>query len=273
MIWQARLSRLGHLALLAGSVGLAACSSENGTGSLMGTLDVPACDFNHVNDTFIPRSLAEVAPDLLTAKTNWNYFVGQPFDAPGPKFPADHPQNQIILRMQNRSGGWDAANTLFFWVLDSYEVGRCLRGLTPSNGIPDWDQAACDRSTGEGRMLIGTQGELVTSHFALQDSCPSAGLVGQALGTCDQGGCPDLAVCPGRGSWISFSLFGALPDEKTALLSPDFKVNLGDHIAASAFHVELCDQNTVQAVETNLIPVPVPAIRGTLDGSFSFKLE
>jgi hypothetical protein len=258
-----------------------ACSAENGTGVLSGTLDVPACKFDHVNDMYIPLTFADVAqknvqgPRYLTDKTNWNFFVGQPLDAPGPKFPKNHPQNQIDLRMQNRSGGWDAADALFFWVLDSYEVGRCTRGRMNSDGTPDWDQAACDRSTGEGRMLIGTQGELVTSHFVLRDTCPSAGFVAEALGACDKGNtCPEPTICPGRGSWISFSSFGrARTGDTKEALSPDFKINIGDTIAASAFHVELCDESTIEAAETNAVPVPPPGMRATLDGSFSFTLE
>lgn len=262
---------IARIAVLVGSLGLWACSAENGSGTLTGTLVVPACKFEHTNDMWIPKSLSEVDKDFLTKETHWNFFVGQPLDAPGPKFPADHPQNQIKIRMQNRSGGWEAANALFFWVLDSYEVARCMRGLTASDGTPDWDQAACDRSTGQGRMLIGTQGELVTSHFVSQESCDGAGLVAEALGACDKAGstCPQVTVCPGRGSWISFDLRG----DPTAKLSPDFKFNLGDTIAAPAFHVELCDETTIKAVETNTVPIPPPAIRGTLEGSFSFVLE
>jgi hypothetical protein len=124
-------------------------------------------------------------------------------------------------------------------------------------------------------MLIGTQGELVTSHFVLRDTCPSAGFTAEALGACDKGTtCPDATICPGRGSWISFSSFGGLPDASDPrTLSPDFKINIGDTIAASAFHIELCDESTIEAAETNTVPVPPPAIRGTLDGSFSFDLE
>ena len=269
-------SRLGLVLVLAVSLGFWACSAENGTGFLQGNLDVPACDFKHVGDTWVPRKLTEVDPkEDLSTKKNWNYFVAQPRDASGPKFPADHPQNELIIRMQNRSGGWEAANALMFWVVDSYEVGRCLRQRTLADGTPDWDPRACDRATDEGRMLVGTEGELVTSHLVLQDSCPSAGLIGEAIGACDGGTCPEMTICPGRGSWISFSAFGSLfrGASTDAPLSADFKVNIGERIAASAFHVELCDQNSVEAVQTNVVPVPVPAIRGTLDGAFSFDLE
>jgi hypothetical protein len=268
------------IVLVAGSAGLAACSAENGTGSLQGTLEVPACEYRHEGNAWIPKTLSEVATEMgdgnfLSQETIWKFFVAQPIDAPGPIFPADHPQNQIVLRMQNRSGGWDAANAVFFWVLDSYEVGRCARGRMAPDGTPDWDQSVCDRSTGERRMLIGTQGELVTSHFVLRDTCPNAGFIAEALGACDKGNtCPEATVCPGRGSWISFSSFGSAQSTDTnQALSPDFKINIDDTITASAFHVELCDESTIEAVEENTVPVPPPAIRGSLDGSFSFKLE
>jgi hypothetical protein len=56
-------------------------------------------------------------------------------------------------------------------------------------------------------------------------------------------------------------------------LSRNFKVNNGERIEASAFHVELCDSGTVDTVRDRFVPVPVPVITATLDGSFSFDLQ
>jgi hypothetical protein len=127
-------------------------------------------------------------------------------------------------------------------------------------------------------MLIGTEGdgkegELVTSHFNPQDSCPSGKLSAAALGTCAGGSCPDVTLCPGHGSWIEFSQFGSCRSDLCVPLDRDFRVNKDDPIVATAFHVELCDQNTVDATIQRIVPVPRPQVTGFLDGSFSFNLQ
>ena len=181
--------------------------------------------------------------------------------------------------MQSISGGWEFADAIFFWVYDSWEVARCISGRMNDDGTPDWNTDACDRSaqalgpSGEGRMRIGTEGELVSSHFVLQSSCQGASLSASGLGSCAGGTCPDVTICPGRGSWISFSRFGATQEDLTMPLGRDFKVNKDDPIEASAFHVELCDSDTVQAIQDGTLPVPTPAITGTLEGHFSFVMQ
>ena len=124
-------------------------------------------------------------------------------------------------------------------------------------------------------MWIGTEGELVTSHLVLQSLCPGASLSATGLGSCAGGSCPTLTACPGRGSWIVFSRFGSPPDDPNEEIREidDFKVQKGDHVDASAFHVELCDSNTVGAIQDHTLPVPKPAIIGTLDGHFSFVMQ
>jgi hypothetical protein len=56
-------------------------------------------------------------------------------------------------------------------------------------------------------------------------------------------------------------------------LDRSFKVGNGEPIEAWKFHVELCDDATVQDQLKSDLPVTPPAIRGTLDGDFSFKLQ
>jgi hypothetical protein len=82
-----------------------------------------------------------------------------------------------------------------------------------------------------------------------------------------------VTVCPGQGSWIAFSHLGAPPSDVTIPLATNFKVGNGEPIEASAFHIELCDDATVQDALNRVVPVTKPAITGTLDGSFSFKLQ
>jgi hypothetical protein len=267
----------------------ASCNSENGRGIIRGQLGVPACTIDKAGhpvplyneaDAVMAHDKNPDCRDPVTGEVmpfcgEWNHFLGEPFDSTSVRYPA----NQLNIRMQSISGGWEFADVLFFWVYDSWEVARCVRGLMNANGTPDWNTDACDRSSGHGRMLIGTegdgtQGELVTSHFALQASCLGAQLSAAALGTCAGGSCPDVSLCPGRGSWIEFSCFGACaPDLASANLDRSFRVNKDDPIAATAFHVELCDQNTVDATVQRIVPVPRPQVTGFLDGSFSFNLQ
>jgi hypothetical protein len=253
--------------LLVAAAGAAACNSENGTGVLMGTLNIPACSFSN--------GKAQPLGNGSNYNAEWHYFLAEPFDSTTPRFPA----NQINIRMQNISGGWEFADTLFFWVEDSYAVARCMRGRMNADGTPDWDPNTCDRSpsslgpSGEGRSLVGTERELVTSHLVLQYTCPDADLTSDALGDCAGGTCPDVSICPGRGSWIAMSHFGAPPANLAEALPTDFKVGNGEPIEASAFHVELCDASTVEDQQAGIVPVTPPDIVGTLDGSFSFKLQ
>jgi len=241
-----------------------ACNSENGIGMFSGVLNVPMCTF--------PGGKPQPLPNESNYTQEWRYFLAEPFDSTTPRFPA----NQLNIRMQNISGGWEFADTLFFWVKDSYEVARCMKGGLTSTGQPNWDVTTCDRSpaslgpSGEGRSLIGTERELVNSHFVLQYSCPDANLSSDALGDCQGGTCPDVTLCPGRGSWISFARFGA---PSAVSISQGFRVNNGDPIDVSAFHVELCDATTVEDQQGRVSPVTPPAITGTLDGSFSFNLQ
>jgi hypothetical protein len=247
-------------------LGPTACDSENGTGFLMGTMVIPACTYSNGK----PQPFS--ADGTLNAE--WRYFLAEPYDSITPLFPA----NQISIRMQNISGGWEFSDTLFFWVKDSYEAARCMRGRVNDDGSPDWNPAICDRSPtalgafGEGRSLVGTEGELVTGHFVPQYSCPDAALSSDALGNCLGGTCPDQILCPGRGSWVAFSRFGAPPVDLTQKLGTDFKVGNGEPIDGT-FHVELCDDTTVVDKQKGRFPVTPPAIAGTLNGSFSFHLQ
>ena len=256
----AGVAALGALALAAG------CNSENGTGKLMGTVDVPACTF--------PDGQVKPFPNGGKIDDEWHHFLAEPFDSISTRYPA----NQINIRMQNLSGGWEFADTMAFWVEDTYEIARCMRGRVNADGTPDWNPDFCDRSptslglNGEGRALIGTEREMVTAQYLPQYTCPDALLSSDALGDCQGGTCPPTTVCPGRSSWIAFRQLGAPPPVDDPL-PHDFKVGNGEPIEASAFHVELCDLATVQDALGHIVPVTAPSIRGTLDGWFSFKLQ
>ncbi|MES1204550.1 MAG: hypothetical protein ABUS79_01310 [Pseudomonadota bacterium] len=238
-----------------------ACNADNGRGSLQGTVAVAACRLN--DDRVLPFN-----DSALVKGQQWNFFVGEPFNSTTPRFPA----NQINIRMQSQPARLELSDALTFWVLDSYEVARCVRGgVKPEDGTPDWDPAVCDRSpvAGEGRVLVGTEHEVIRSHFVLFDSCPLGLPSATALGSCAGGTCP-MALCPGRASWITFSKFGVIP---TGSPNTSFRVNDDESVAASAFHVEFCDQATIDAKLKGVVPLPTPNIIGVLDGSFEFVMK
>lgn len=257
----------GGCCWLAGLLVSASCAVENGDGTLQGTVNVPACTF--------PGGQARPLSTTGTFDEHWRFFRGEPFDSTTPRYPA----NQINIRMQRTSARWEFADAITFWVLDSYEAARCMRHRVNADGTNDWNPAYCDGAMaslgpmGEGRMLVGTEGEKVRSHLFLPDSCPDAPVSADALGSCAGGSCPPVTVCPGRNSWIAFSQFGSPPADLTQPVFPGFKVNNGESIRASAFHVELCDEATVDAQQALMVPLPGPAITGILDGAFSFVLN
>jgi hypothetical protein len=241
------------------------CAVGQGTGTVKGTLDVNQCTFDSsANPT--PLTVADF--DLHA-----DFFAGQPIDADPilePRFPA----NQMIIRVQHSGKRLESANALVFLIQDSAAVARCM------HGAPGWDPALCDRSAAAlgpgdlGRVFIGMTSETVRSFFVLNEACPKGLVSADALGTaCEDNSCPDVALCPGRGSWITFADYGNVPADPAAAISFGFKVNDGERMRAQAFHVEMCDAATVLAKLDHVLPVPKPNVVGTLDGSFDFNLE
>lgn len=255
---------------IAALLAMAACSDLGvGTGTVTGVVNVPACSFDQNHD-WAPIPLPKGNPFNFKP----TYFVGEPIDADpinAPRFPA----NQMVIRIQPQAQRLEDADVLIVWVFDSAAVARCIRGASPG-GVPEWDPLFCDRSGAAamepGRMLVGMTTEKVRSFLNFQDTCPQGIVSSDALGACTDGSCPDVSLCPGRGSWITFARFGNYPLDGTVAISPRFKVNDGETIEVSDFHLELCDQATVQAKLANKLPIPNPNIVATLNGNFRFDL-
>lgn len=256
---------IATLALLCCAATTVACAVGEGTGRVTGTIEAPQCTFDP------PEGISSQKPFNLEA----DFFAAVPIDADsilGPAFPA----NQMIIRVQHSGARLENANALMFWIFDSAKVARCLRGESPG-GVQEWDDSYCDRSDAARppRLLIGMTREMVSAFFVLNARCPSAFLSANALGVCTapDSNCPDVAICPGRGSWITFEQFGDIESDKNKAIDAGYKVNDGKRIAAPAFHVELCDVATVNDAINRLIPLTKPRIVGTLEGFFDFKLE
>jgi hypothetical protein len=181
----------------------------------------------------------------------------------------------MIVRVQPQPQRKEDADVLILWVLDSAAVARCIRGAMPG-GVPEWDPLVCDRSmaapTEPGRMLVGMTSEKVRSFLAFNHTCPQGFVSANALGACTDGSCPTVDLCPGRGSWVTFSEFGRPPSDMTTAISPRFKVNDNETIEVSDFHLELCDVATVLTSLNHVLPVPQPNIVATLNGNFRFDL-
>lgn len=258
------------LSLVLSPLTIMACTDLGvGSGSVMGRIDVPACSFDQNND-------GKPVPYQHEEPYNFKptFFAGSPIDADplnGPRFPA----NQMVIRVQPHALRKEDADVLIVWVFDSAAVARCVRGAMPEGG-PEWDPMVCDRTMAQdrqpGRMLVGMTSEQVGAFLALNHSCPQGFVSANALGACTDDSCPDVALCPGRNSWITFSEFGRIPADRTKAISPRFKVNDGDTIEASDFHLELCDGATVRAKLDNMLPIPKPNIVATLNGNFRFEL-
>ncbi|MEP6652688.1 MAG: hypothetical protein ABJA82_04990 [Myxococcales bacterium] len=266
-------SYIAALASLYCAATTVACAVGAGTGRVTGTIDAPQCTFDP------PTGISGKKPFNLEA----DFFAAVPIDADailGPAFPA----NQMIIRVQHSGARMENANALMFWIFDSAKVARCLRGAYPG-GVQEWDDSYCDRSdaTRPPRLLIGMTREMVSAFFVLNASCPTAFLSANALGACTaaDSNCPDVTICPGRGSWITFTGFGDIELDKSKPIDAAFRVNDGERIAArmdatsteAAFHVELCDVATVNDAINRLVPLTKPRILGTLEGFFDFQLE
>jgi len=249
------------------------CGIGHGSGKVSGSLHVDMCKWK--DDKLVDF---DPQPDYRWDAT---FIVGEPIDSPDPAF---YP-NTLLIRVQHSSKRLELADVLAFYLIDLYEVGRCLRGRTdPATGQPDWNQAVCDRTGPEPRVLIGTEAEVIRSYLLLNETCTGAMLPNQltvpinaqALGLCDLATCPTVTLCPGRGSWITFSRLGSLSNDLSAPLDRNFKVNFDEQIVASDFHVELCDARTVvttRLTDVLMMPVPTPLILGSLSGMFEFDLE
>jgi hypothetical protein len=263
-----------------------ACTIGEGKGEVTGTLFVSQCDEDDKTGQIVdldcgPHNAGDTTKCQLF-NLGTTFFVGEPIDAP-----SKLSSNLLLIRAQNGGARLEFADAMVFYLVDLYEVGRCMSGrMDPATGQPDWNPALCDRpadGSGTGRMLIGTESEVVRAHLLLNHSCdlervcptcPTVPPVGDALGQCTDGTCPAVTLCPGRGSWITFGQLGGLVENaRVPVNRSDFKVNYGERVFGSEFQVELCDARTVDAVQERTFPVPAPRMVGSLNGFLDFTLE
>jgi len=193
---------------------------------------------------------------------------------------SDESHNHSLAALGKQVENTDA---LFFDVVNSYEVARCVRGREIAvPGQPnqhDYDDRYCFRAsaTGPARVRISEVMGIVHSTLSPRATCTRP--VAATPTTCFR----SMVLCrpwitePGnRGSNLRNSALRrqneqADPTARTAI-SPDFKIELNQRLYASAFSLTLQDQK-VETAEVALQPAAQPRHRGSLTGYFDFDLK
>ncbi|HVV16066.1 MAG TPA: hypothetical protein VHH90_02590 [Polyangia bacterium] len=208
--------------------------------------------------------------------------------------------NEMHIRMQNNALAIQYADTLYFDVLNSYEVARCVRGSTmgglqynvteplPDGGSTLWcdwsgtaftDGGAFDAGAvtpgapDAGASLDGGMSVMATSPRIHVTPYTDVRSSFAALSTCGLTSVTGVAV----DGWISFQDFGGAgqsdrPPDLRAPVDSDFVIQFGDRMRAQ-FQIVLADQVVIAAKEENQPPPRASEIGGSLEGSFDFNLE
>jgi hypothetical protein len=279
--------RLGLVALV---LTLSGCSVGQGTGAASGKLFVLACsssgdycDGSGVCGTALAPADYDLKPD---------FFAGEPIDQLNqfPIIPTGSPlsgsqprMNRITIRLQRSGKQIENTDALFFDVVDSYEVARCVRGreilLADSSTQHDYDDRYCFRAspTGPARIRISVERGVVHSTLSPRMTCTRP-VAASADDVFPVGGVVQTVAGGAWESWIEFADFGSAaqneqldPTARTPV-SPTFRIQLEDRLYATAFSLTLQDEKVVTA-QVDLLPPPNPDIGGSLTGWFDFHLQ
>lgn len=253
----------GCIILLAASL-LAACSVGDGSGTAGGPIFIEDCNSEqcsgarHLGTRDAPKSF----------QLNPRFFAGEPIEdlRDGAR------QNRLILRMQHRGGRVEETNTLYFDIVNLYEVARCIRGriAVAADGTqrPDYDPAICQPP----RIRIGNR-DVIRARLVPAEAC-CRDMVAVGVSCLKTGACDDSTTWE---SWIEFVAFGsAVSSEadptKRSPIGRGFKVDFGERIRAEAFRLTIEDARVLgreDAPPTNL----QGQIGGELTGWFDFDME
>ena len=267
---------------------LSGCSVGQGTGAASGTLFVLDCSSSgdYCDSTGVcgtPSAPAEYNLDPT-------FFAGEPIDqltqfpTNGSPLSGSEPlMNRITIRLQRSGKQIENNDALFFDVVDSYEVARCVRGREIAvAGQPnqhDFDDRYCFRAstTGPARVRISVVGGYIHSTLSPRMTCTRP-VDAAADDVYSDEGVVQTVDNGAFESWIEFEDFGSAaqndqsdPTARTPV-SPTFKIQLDDRVHATAFSLTLQDEKVVTAQE-QLRPPPNPDIGGSLTGWFDFDLR
>jgi hypothetical protein len=267
------------LAVMGGGL-LAGCAVGSGSGSAEGELFQYGCIHDNGPDAGAdtPRAY-NLAPV---------FFAGEPIE--DLSVTGMH-SNEMRIRMQNNGLSIQYADTLYFDVVNSYEVARCLRGRIDDHGQPDWNVTEplpdgsqtgwCDWSGTQFADGSADGGGSMDGGMSVMASAPRIHLtpytdVRSSFATLSTCGITNVTAVAFDG-WITFQYFGAaeqpeLSPDKREAVDRNFVIQYGDRMRAT-FHVVLGDQIVITSKQMNLPPPRPPEIGGTLDGYFDFNLE
>lgn len=245
-------------------VWLAACSVGDGSGTAGGPIFMEDCNSEQC---FGSRHLGTRAQPK-SFQLNPRFFAGEPIEdlRDGAR------QNRLILRMQNRGGRAEETNSLYFDIVNLYEVARCIRGriavAADGTRTPDYNPAICQPP----RIRIGNR-DVIRGRLVPAESC-CRDMVGVGVSCLNAGACDDSATWE---SWIEFVAFGSavsseMDPTKRSPIGLGFKVDFGERIWAKEFRLTFEDARILGregAPPTNL----KGQIGGEMAGWFDFDME
>jgi hypothetical protein len=249
----------------------AGCTIGEGTGAAAGPLWILGCrpDDGKPDE---PDYGSEANPKLFDLEPT--FFAGEPVEGISDGIPA----NRLIIRMQRTGNEIQISDTLFFDVLDSGRIARCLRGRTVG-GVPDWDTSSGTLNANDPPWCEPMGGPNGETRIHLLPFGPVRSAL-MPLATCQSDMHPPAVVSitgVANGGWIDFLAFGPAeqpskaPEDRTEVEST-FKVNFGQNLSAN-FSVVLGDDRTETAIHNMIDVPPEPRIGGMLNGNFNFDLE
>jgi hypothetical protein len=282
-------SKSWGLGLVLVALSLSGCSVGQGVGEASGPLYILSCSSSGDYCDSAGVCGTQSAPALYSL--NPDFFAGEPINqltsfptSGSPPLSGSLPlMNRITIRLQHSGKQVENTDALFFDVVNSYEVARCVRGreiaVTGQPNQHDYDDRYCFRAsaTGPARVRISEVMGIIHSTLSPRATCtrPVAATADDAfpvngvVQTVDNGAWK---------SWVEFAAFGSAaqneqadPTARTAI-GPDFKIELDQRLYASAFSLTLQDQK-VETAEVALQPAPNPDIGGSLTGYFDFDLK
>ncbi|MGB8294085.1 MAG: hypothetical protein WCG85_01525 [Polyangia bacterium] len=280
-------SKSASFGLLLMAVTLSACSVGQGVGEASGTLYVLSC--SPKGDYCDSTGVCGTASAPAFYSLNPDFFAGEPINQltqfpNGSPLSGSQPQmNRITIRLQHSGKQVENTDALFFDVVNSYEVARCVRGreiVVPGQpNVHDYDDRYCFRAsaTGPARVRISVEAGYIHSTLSPRMTCTRP-VDATATDVLPVNGVVQIVDNGAWESWVEFVAFGSAaqneqPDPTArSAISPDFSVQLNQRLYASAFSLTLQDEKVVTAQE-DLLPVPNPDIGGSLTGNFDFDLK
>ncbi len=284
------MNRRACASLVVGLSGMVAgCTVGSGSGKADGWIFETGCIKGDAGDSSLrPYSLSPV------------FFAGEPIE--DVSVTGVH-TNQMRIRMQNNSLALQYADTLYFDVLNSYEVARCVRGRIDSKtGEPDW-KVTEPLPDGTSTPWCDWTGTVFTDGGApdasiIAPGAPEAGApldggmsvmatysrirltpytdVRSSFATLSTCGITNVTAVAFDG-YIQFEHFGSAeqpntPPDQRGEVPTNFVIQFGDQMRAH-FDDVLGDQIIVTSKENNVPPPRMAEIGGVLSGYFDFTLE